>query len=547
MNIKKTETGINREIYFKHGAETESPSQHPIRDAFKKGMSAMKLPRLDPKGIKQKWNTYKQFYNTDEAPDVVGIQAKKNLIKCRRQLACRSFNTIGSLKKGFAVKGRFLTFSSLNHWLCKFFRKIGLGIVGNMLDLETDEVKGGVNFQMKVKNKSGEVITTRNGIANNEGNFNLDVKLTDKEKKKVKGQDLRYDVFFRSVEDENSRQAYFNKHEESTHPVGAGNIHLVKPGETVISSDIDKTIMDTTIGPGYFYQEPWKRKFLPGAIPLYRALSEDVHTVSGSTTNLSTNILSAMESEGIEPRALEFKNWTKKRIGEGFRKRIKRISEQVGFKLKKQVGISSHLPPGVKTIAQGDITEYDPIFYLLFHGISSGDLSTERLEKMFSDKTTWPELARVHDTDKKQILQAVDEVPKGDGLEIICINAGSGKPDEPHLSNKHGLKLKDFITFADRLESLETGKAHYRDKIIFTDNYLQTAIYHYQNGHPKVDEKVILDVGKDIVSRGFTPAYVALTLNAVVSEKGKSAPRKFLDSMTLKKLWPALKKEGIVV
>lgn len=496
--------------------------------------------------IKKKWLVFKQFFNTDEPVKDVGITAKKNCLHFRRQLACRCFNSLGSKENGFIARGRFLTFSPVNRWLSNLFGQIGLGAVKNALQMGTDEVEGGVKFLLSIKNKAGKIVAKRRGKADDEGYFNLEVKLSDKEKKKIRGKELHYEVFFRGVEDEKEDYSYFNKHKDSKNPVGAGNIHLVKPGDTVISSDIDKTIMDTTVGPGYFYQEPWMRKYMPGAVPFYQAVDDKLHTISGSTDLLSVNLMAAFENKGISPKSVDFKDWLAKQEEEGLLSGVGRLTEQIGFKLIKQLETSTHLPDDVQTIGHGDITEYDPIFYLLFHGISSGDITSENLDKMFSDKKQWPELSKVPDADKKRIKELAKSLPRSQGLKAICINIGSGNPKKPQLTNAHGITLDSFLSFADRLEMLSPGDGLYKESIIFTDNYLQTALYYHQNGHYNINENVIAKAGKDVLSMGYSPEQITSQLKEVVIKDGEPGPRAFLKPETLKKFLPLLKKHGII-
>lgn len=496
--------------------------------------------------IKKKWLAVKQFFNTDEPLKKVGITEKKNIFHFRRQLACRCFNSLGSVENGFITRGRFLTFSPFNRWLSNLFGQIGMSGVKNMLQMGTDEVEGGAKFLVKIMNESGNLVAKRRGKADDEGYFNLEVKLTNKEKKKVRGKELRYEVFFRGVEDEKEDYAYFNKHKDSKTPVGGGNIHLVKSGDTVISSDIDKTIMDTTVGAGYFYQEPWERKYMPGAVPFYQAVDDRLHTISGSTDLLSVNLMASFENKNITPKSVDFKDWLAKQEEEGLLAGVGRLTEQIGFKLIKQLETSTHLPNDVKTIAHGDITEYDPIFYLLFHGISSGDITSGQLDKMFSDKKQWPELAKVPDADKKRIKDLSKSLPRSRGLKSICINIGSGNPQKPRLTNAHKITLENFLTFAERLENLSPGNGLYKESIIFTDNYLQTALFYHQNGYYNISEKVIAEAGKDVLAMGFSPEQITSQLREVVIKDDKPNPRAFLKPETIKKFLPLLKKHGII-
>jgi len=135
---------------------------------------------------------------------------------------------------------------------------------------------------------------------------------------------------------------------------------------------------------------------------------------------------------------------------------------------------------------------------------------------------------------------------KGPGLSLININIGAGSPDRPPLKNVHGFSLDDFIAFADKLEGFRPGCNNYRDRIIFSDNYLQTALYYRQSGDSRITDDVVVEVGRDLRSRGFTRSQVAASLRKVLTDERGRTPRAFLDPGGVREIAPKLRAAGIV-
>jgi hypothetical protein len=502
---------------------------------------------LDQQKLKSKWRDYKQFYNTDVPPKSVGVKSKKGVLHHTKQLVSRTSNSIGSLEKGCRLEGRFLVFSSWDHRLRRALSALGLHSVANLVDLGTDEVKGGVEFEARICNDKGKLVGTRRSAADGDGLYHLDVEFTEEEKKSIgSDRDLMFQILFRGIRNEKDEHGHFNSFKDSPIPVGAGKIRLVEGGRVVTSSDVDKTMLDTTVGPAYFYQEPWSRKFMPGAAQLFAALDDTLHTISGSEQNVSTGILAAFELHGVEPAEADFKDWSHREKGEGLRMGGKRLTEQIGFKLTRELETDQHLPEGVRMKAHGDCTEYDPIVYLLLHGILCGDLDAGTIRSIASNRAEWPELAKVPASDLQKIESLSTLIGKRQGYELININIGSTDPEKPELKNLHGYSISDFVRFADRLENLHPGPSFYRDRIIFTDNYLQTALYYRQTGDNRVTDDVVLAVGKDLVDHGFTPDQIAGTLRKVLEKGGVQTPRRFLRKDTIAAIAPRLVDAGVL-
>lgn len=498
--------------------------------------------------LKSRWKEYKQYYNTDAPPDQIGIRSKRGVLHTSKQLLSKTKNSLGSIEKGTILHGRFISVSSWDQRLQGILNKLGLHTVSNLLDLSVDEIKGGVHYEARIFDRAGNVIASRSGVTDGEGMYKLHVDFTDEEKKKAgNAKKLNFGIFFRGIDDPEKKYAHFNGRKESEIPVGGGLISLVSDRDFVTSSDIDKTILDTSVSPAYFYAEPWKRNFLPGTAPLFRALEKSLHTISGSEQNISTSINAAFELQGISPAEADYKDWFKgKREGGSLGEQKGKLFEQIGFKVINELESDIHLPDGTAVRAHGDITEYDPVVYLLLNGILCGDLDRETLSGMFSSPERWPELAKVPEKDMETIIELSDKVGIKRGIDLIAMNCGSGDPKKPGLSNLHGMSLQDFLSFADKLEDIHPEKALYRERIIFTDNYLQTALYYRQMGEKAVTDGVIADVGKELVRKGFAPDVLGQSIKEVINDGGGQTPRKFLSRETVAAAIPMLEKAGIV-
>ncbi|MHC9539041.1 MAG: hypothetical protein AB9903_05935 [Vulcanimicrobiota bacterium] len=498
--------------------------------------------------LKGKWKEYKQYYNTDAPPDQIGIKSKREGLHTSKRLLSKTKNSLGSIEKGTVLHGRFISVSSWDQKLQGILNKLGLHTLSNLLDLSTDEIKGGVHYEARIFDNRGTAIASRSGVTDQEGMYKLHVDFSDEEKKKAgNAKKLSFGIFFRGIDDPEKKYAHFNNHRESEVPVGGGAISLISGKDYVTSSDIDKTILDTSVSPAYFYAEPWKRNFLPGTAPLFRALEKSLHTISGSEQNISTSINAAFELHGISPAESDYKDWLKgKDEGGSLGEQKGKLFEQVGFKVINELESDIHLPDSAAVRAHGDITEYDPIVYLLLNGILSGDLNKETLTVMFSRPGEWPELAKVPVKDRETIIGLSDKIGKKKGVDLIAMNCGSGDPKKPQLSNIHGMTLQDFLNFAQRLEDVHPEKNFYKERIIFTDNYLQTALFYRQMGEKAITDGVIKEVGKELVRKGFSPEMLGQSLKEVQQDESGQTPRKFLSRETLASTLPFLKKAGIV-
>lgn len=498
--------------------------------------------------LKGKWKEYKQYYNTDAPPEQIGIKSKRGVLHTSKQLLSKTKNSLGSIEKGTILHGRFISVSSWDQRLQGILNRLGLHSVSNLLDLSVDEIKGGVHYEARIFDRAGKVMASRSGVTDEEGMYKLHVDFTEEEKKKAgNAKKLNFGIFFRGIDDPEKKYAHFNGKKESEIPVGGGVISLVSDSDFVTSSDIDKTIFDTSVSPAYFYAEPWKRNFLPGTAPLFRALEKSLHTISGSEQNISTSINAAFELHGISPAESDYKDWFKgKHEGGSLSEQKGKLFEQIGFKVINELESDIHLPDRTAVRAHGDITEYDPIVYLLLNGILCGDLDRETLSAMFSSPDRWPELAKVPEKDRETIIGLSDRVGKKKGIDLIAMNCGSGDPKKPHLSNIHGMSLQDFLNFAQKLEDIHPEKTLYGERIIFTDNYLQTALYYRQMGEKAVTDDVIAEVGKELVRKGFTPEMLGKSIKEVVNDGSGQTPRKFLSRETVISALPMLRKAGIL-
>lgn len=525
--------------------DDKNPADNAINDMLSPIEDLISHHELEK--LKSKWRDYKQFYNTDTPPEQIGLKSKKSRHNFSKQLVSKTSNSIGSTEKGCLIHGRFLSFSSWDHKIHTILSKLGLHIAANLLDLTTDEIKGGTNYETRIYNEKGLIIASRNGVADSEGMYKLHVDFSDEEKKKASNaKKLHFLIYFRGINDKKDKYAHFNSQKDSEIPVGGGFIKLVSKEEPVISSDIDKTIMDTSIGPAYFFSEPWKRKLLPGAGPFFSAIDENLHTLSGSEQNLSASINAALELRNILPAESDYKDWFSGQSGGSLPDQASKIFKQVGYKIINELETDIHLPETTSIKAHGDITEYDPIIYLLLSGILSGDLTSKELENMFFDVSNWPELAKIPERDKETIKELTDKTGTKKGIDLIDINCGSGDPNKPELANIHKYTIKDFIDFAERLEKVKPGNNHYNEKIIFTDNYLQTAIYYRETGNDSITDKTLLDIGKELLKKNFSKNDIGESLKKALIKDGIKTPLRFLSPEKLKALIPLLCDGGII-
>lgn len=102
------------------------------------------------------------------------------------------------------------------------------------------------------------------------------------------------------------------------------------------------------------------------------------------------------------------------------------------------------------------------------------------------------------------------------------------------------------MSFAQRLEDVQPEKNFYIERIIFTDNYLQTELFYRQMGEKAITDGVIKEVGKELVRKGYSPEMLGQSLKDVMQEESGQPPRKFLSRVTVASTLPLLKKAGIL-
>jgi len=150
--------------------------------------------------------------------------------------------------------------------------------------------------------------------------------------------------------------------------------------------------------------------------------------VSASPAQLRPVIERKMMLDGIGFDGTTFKNWTGV-----FRKlRLRRLREQVGFKLTALLAGRAELPAGAIENLIGDDLETDPVTYALYADVLAGRISLEDLPRILA-------LNGVMESDAEAIVRARRELSPGRGVKRAFIRMERNADPDVFLEYGYGV------------------------------------------------------------------------------------------------------------
>lgn len=282
--------------------------------------------------------------------------------------------------------------------------------------------------------------------------------------------------------------------------------------------DLDKTYLDTTFETvrGLFktaLEKAFQKRNIPGTSTLVRALRnhwQEVHRgekdfpiyfITASPPQLERKIHEKLNFDGIYPFGLFCKDNLKNITPS----RLRRLTQQVGFKLQSLLQLRLHLAENVKQVLWGDDSEADAIIYSLY-----SDLCARRFEE-----EEIAEILRYHKVTGQQvdaILRLLEDIPKQDPVERIYINLASDTDSEYYLK--------------------------FGRRILPTSNSFQLALDLFQDR--RLSSLQVVKVAKDLIENyDFTVEALEASLDDMVR-------RPALAATTVEEILPALREQALI-
>ena len=212
--------------------------------------------------------------------------------------------------------------------------------------------------------------------------------------------------------------------------------------------DIDKTYLNTkfeSLG-GLIrtaLEKAHQKENIAGTAVLLKQLSHGpsekpqnnpVFFISASPKQMRKVIQQKMKLDGVSFDGIVFKD-NLKNLYHG---KLRKIKEQMGFKLSELLRLHLLLPPNCKMYLFGDDFENDAIIYMLFSDMCSRILSSEDIIKILKYYRVFPE-------DMRHILNLVGQIPKNNPVQRVYIHLE--RYSDPKKFEKFGSSLVTSYNF----------------------------------------------------------------------------------------------------
>lgn len=227
--------------------------------------------------------------------------------------------------------------------------------------------------------------------------------------------------------------------------------------------DLDKTYLDTTFETmrglwRTIIEKAFQKQNVPGTSTLVRALRNHwqethkgkkdfpIYFITASPPQLERKVHDKLNFDGIYPFGLFCKD-NLKNIRPA---RLRRLTQQVGYKLQALLQLRLHLSENVRQVLWGDDSEADAIIYSLYSDLCARRMNEEEIRQVLK-------YYKVTGQQVETILRLVEDIPVQDPVEKIYINLASDTDAEYYL--KFGRRiLPTYNSFQLALDLFQDGR-----------------------------------------------------------------------------------------
>ncbi len=257
--------------------------------------------------------------------------------------------------------------------------------------------------------------------------------------------------------------------------------------------DLDKTYLDTSWGSlkelyKTAIEKAFQKRNVPGTATLVRALTArgnerafPIFFITASPPQMEAKIREKLRLDGIFP----FGSFYKDNLKNLRPNRLRRLTQQVGYKIQALMQLRLKLGEEVKLVLWGDDSESDAVIYSLFSDICSRRMSDRQLSDMLKALHVTGEQAKL-------ILELQKQVPSSDPVDKIYINLAVDTDPEY------------YIKFGRR--------------IVPTENSFQAALDLFQDGRLRGEQ--VVKIAQDLIMNyDFSPEELERSFDGLVRRR----------------------------
>jgi hypothetical protein len=243
--------------------------------------------------------------------------------------------------------------------------------------------------------------------------------------------------------------------------------------------DLDKTYLDTTFETLHglirtVMEKAFQKQNVPGTSTLVRALRnhwQETHKgkkdfpiffITASPPQLERKIHEKLNFDGIYPFGL----FCKDNLQNIRPSRLRRLTQQVGYKLQALLQLRLHLRENVRQVLWGDDSELDAIIYSLYSDLCARRMNEEEARQVLK-------YYKVTGMQVETILRLLEGIPQQDPVEKIYINLASDTDAEYYL--KFGRRI--LPTY----DSFQLALDLFQDKRLSAAQVIKVAVDLIQN------------------------------------------------------------------
>jgi len=282
--------------------------------------------------------------------------------------------------------------------------------------------------------------------------------------------------------------------------------------------DLDKTYLDTTFESlrGLWrtaMEKAFQKRNVPGTASLVRALRNHwqekkndqrdfpIYFITASPPQLEKRIHEKLNFDGIYPFGIFFKDNLKNLKPS----RLRRLTQQVGYKIQALMQLRLHLKEDVRQVLWGDDSETDEVIYSLYSDLCARRLEESQAREILKGlNVTGPQV--------DVIFRLLESIPARDPVEKVYINLATDTDPEYYLK--------------------------FGRRVVATSNSFQIAVDLFQDH--RLSQTQVIQVARDLLQN------YAFTMDELERSLDDLSRRKILSQETAQILLPLLKQSEVI-